>query len=166
MFGIDPTMVLGPGRSRHPLTGAPLGDLSRRDCLELLRQNEVGRVAFVTDAGVRIVPVNYAVRSESELGVEVLEFRTTSSSELAVHAPGTEVAFEVDHVEPSTRSGWSVVVHGECRRDLERFGETTRLSEQSADPWASGRRPMVLALPVRRATGKVVGLGDWDSLHI
>ncbi|MFC6152757.1 pyridoxamine 5'-phosphate oxidase family protein [Nocardioides yefusunii] len=170
MFGLDPTMVLGARGARHPHTGAPLGDLSREDCLELLRQHEVARVAFsvVTERGAsaRIVPVNYVVRSDTEHGVDVVEFRTTSASEMAVNAPGTEIALEIDHVDPATRSGWSVVVAGECRRDLDRFGETTRLGDKAARPWADGRRPMVLTLPTRRVTGKVVGMGDWDSLHL
>lgn len=170
MFGLDPTMVLGSRGARHPRTGSALGDLARGECLELLRQQEVGRVGFTvtTDRGpaARIVPVNYVVRTDTEHGVDVLEFRTTSASELAVNAPGTEIVLEIDHIDPATRSGWSVIVAGECRRDLDRFGETTRIGDSAAQPWASGRRPMVLTLPTRRVTGKVVGLGDWDSLHL
>ena len=63
MFGIDPTMVLGPGRARHPLTGAPLGDLARRDCLELLRQNlGIGDLVVFLCIGILCgVAVVYAV---------------------------------------------------------------------------------------------------------
>lgn len=162
MFGIDPSTVLA---RRAPTTGAGLSDLGRQAALGLLGTCEVGRIAFRVGEGIRIVPVNFVIRSVKEHGVEVLEFRTTTSSELAVHAPGTQVAFEVDHIDTSTRSGWSVVVQGECQRDLDRFGETTRLGDRAADPWADGRRPMVLRLPAQRVTGKLVGLGEWDLLH-
>ena len=140
-----------------------LGDLSRAESVALLGSCEVGRVAFTTPDGVRIVPVNFVVRVAAA-GGEVVEFRTTSASELAIHAPGTEVAFEVDQIDPVTRSGWSVVVLGECTRDLESFG-AARPGEEAAEPWAGGRRPMVLTLPVRRVTGKVVGMAGFDALH-
>lgn len=151
---IDPALVLSRG----------LGDLSRAESLALLRTCEVGRVGFATPDGVRIVPVNFVVHDGPQEGAEVLEFRTTTASELAIHAPGTQVAFEVDHVDPDHRRGWSVVALGECHRDLESFG-VTRPGDERASPWALGRRPMVLRLPVRRLTGKVAGWGDAGRLR-
>lgn len=151
---LDPA-VLDPAR----VFNRGLGDLSRAEALALLRTSEMGRVGFSTPDGVRIVPVNFVVHGGSDPGTEVLEFRTTAASELAIHAPGTQVAFEVDHVAPDNSRGWSVVVLGECQRDLERFG-VSRPGELQASPWAAGRRPMVLLLPARRVTGKVVG---WEG---
>lgn len=162
MFGLDPSLVLS---RRVPTVGAGLGDLGRAAAIGLLGTCPVGRVAFRVGDGVRIVPVNFVVRPVREQGVEVLEIRTTSTSELAVHAPGTQVALEVDRLDEETRSGWSVVVHGECQRDLDRFGEPTTEGDGAARPWAGGRRPMVLRLPASRVTGKMVGLGEWDLLH-
>lgn len=149
-----------------PSVRAPLGDLGRNAALGLLSTAQVGRVAFATPHGIRIVPVNFVVREDPALDVEVLEIRTTSASELAVHGPGQEVAFEADQIDTATRSGWSVVVRGELDRDLDRFGETTRPSAERADPWASGRRPMVLRIAARTVSGKVVGLGEWDRAHL
>jgi uncharacterized protein len=162
VFGIDPSRVLS---GRAPSVRAPLGDLGRNAALSLMSTCRVGRIAFTAPDGIRIVPVNFVLRDDPEVGVEVVEIRTTSSSELAVHAPGQQVAFEADQIDATTRSGWSVLVRGECERDLGRFGETTRLGEVRADPWADGRRPMVLRVVARTVTGKVVGLGEWDRAH-
>lgn len=161
MLGIDPSGVLA---GRTPSVRAPLGDLGRDAALGLLTTAQVGRVAYLAPDGIRIVPANFVLREEPGLDVEVIEIRTTSASDLAVHGPGQTVAFEADQIDPRTRSGWSVVVRGELERDLGRFGETTRLDEQSATPWASGRRPMVLRIAARTVTGTVVGLGEFDRV--
>ena len=62
-------------------------ELAYAECLDLLATDTVGRVAFTTPQGPRIVPVNYALEGAA------LEFRTTANSELAVYAP--------DHRSPS-----------------------------------------------------------------
>lgn len=155
MFGPDPFHVLAS--SKRAPRPQPLGEVSRRQAVELLGSETVGRVAFVTPDGPRIVPVNFVLHGGDVEGREVLEVRTTSGSELAVHAPGTQVAFEVDRLEDGLRSGWSVVASGLCERDLHSFGDTTRLSDPQATPWAAGRRPMVLRVLVERLTARTVG---------
>lgn len=136
-------------------------ELTAEQCRALLTSQAVGRVAFVTPQGPRIVPVNYGVHDD------VVEFRTTSYSELALHAPGTPVAFEVDELDPSTRSGWSVVVAGHCERALDDVDPTLAGSgsghreETGATPWAGGRRPLVLRVALDEVTGRRVGQGEW-----
>ena len=62
-------------------TDGGIVDLDLAECLELLASDTVGRVAFVTPDGPRIVPVNYVVAGDS------VEFRTAAYSELATYAP-------------------------------------------------------------------------------
>src|SRR5690606_24752285 len=103
--------------------------LDAAECRDLLDTDLVGRVAFVAPAGPRIVPVNFIVVGDA------VEFCTRPDTELAVYAPGTRVAFEVDHLDAERRRGWSVVVHGQCERAAE-------APEQSLvprpRPWAGG----------------------------
>lgn len=132
-------------------------ELSFEECRELLTTQSVGRVAFAGPDGARIVPVNFAVRDGS------VEFRTTSYSELATHAPGTRIAFEVDQLDPERRTGWSVIVNGDCERVLEEFGATLSRPGAAGDaPWAGGRRPLLLRLHARQMTGRRVGRGEWE----
>ncbi|QCX26610.1 pyridoxamine 5'-phosphate oxidase family protein [Nocardioides jishulii] len=130
-------------------------ELTRAECRELLLTQAVGRVAFQGADGPRIVPVNFRVRDG------VIEFRTTSYSELATYAPGTPVAFEVDALDPEHRAGWSVVVTGPCERVLEEFGAVLEMPSEPANvTWAEGRRPMLLRLEVETLSGRRVGHGD------
>lgn len=132
-------------------------ELSVAECRDLLGTDVVGRVAFVTPFGPRIVPVNFALVGDA------LEFRTTPDAELAVYGPGTEVAFEVDHLDGERLRGWSVVAHGVCERVSE---PGLPLPAQggpgpSRSPWAGGERRVLLRLAWRELTGRRVGGTHW-----
>jgi hypothetical protein len=53
-----------------------LVDLSRDECLELLGAMSVGRIAYTTDDGPRVLPVNYVLEGESVVSAP---FRTGRS---------------------------------------------------------------------------------------
>lgn len=125
--------------------------LSVAECRDLLATDSVGRVAFVTPAGPRIVPVNYVLAGDA------LELRTSTYSELATYAPGTEIAFEIDHLDSERRRGWSVVAHGVCERAEPSQDRDGPLPE----PWVGGARPLLLRLPWRELTGRRVGGAHW-----
>ncbi|MDQ1496651.1 MAG: hypothetical protein QOG69_3134 [Actinomycetota bacterium] len=83
--------------------------LTHSECFALLATVPVGRVVYSERAMPIIVPVNFSV-----VGADVV-VRTGRRSRLALHAPGNVVAFEVDDIDPSSRSGWSVVLTGLIR---------------------------------------------------
>jgi len=83
-----------------------LTELTAYDCWGLLESAELGRVAWPGPGGVALVPVNFTVVDGA------LWFRTEPSSALARQCAGQRVVVEADHVDPVTRSGWSVVVVG------------------------------------------------------
>jgi hypothetical protein len=94
--------------------------LDLEDCLERLRSAPVGRLAFVHKGGPVIVPVTHAMD-----GTNVV-FRTTWGSKLEVAQAAGTVAFEVDGVDETQRTGWSVLVKGTASiayeaRDIERY---------------------------------------------
>lgn len=126
-------------------------ELTQAECRDLLETDVVGRVAFMTTAGPRIVPINYAVRGDTLL------FRTTAYSELAKFAPDAEIAFEIDQFDNERQRGWSVVVHGRC----ERIDDTTDPAEPGPEPWAGGVRPLLLQLTFREVSGRRVGGNHW-----
>ena len=127
--------------------------LPARECVDLLTRDSVGRVAFVTPAGPRLVPVTYVSDAVS------VTFRTTAYSELATYAPGTRVSFEIDHLDHEGRRGWSVVVHGRCERVLEEEVRRRFLEPSELAPWADGPRPTVLRVEWREITGRWLGPG-------
>jgi len=82
--------------------------LSRFECYELLAVATVGRIGFVSPAGVQILPVDYRLGTGHRLFVKTNPHGTLA--ELAeIDAP---VAFEVDHHGSDFRIAWSVLMNG------------------------------------------------------
>lgn len=118
------------------------------ECLALLETEAVGRVAVATPLGPRIVPVNYVLREDA------IVFRTAPYSQLATHAPNSELAFEVDYLDHQRRLGWSVVVlgRGQTIEDPEEVRQIR--SGWDPHPWADGLRNMYVKLTRREVTGR------------
>ncbi|WP_193776711.1 pyridoxamine 5'-phosphate oxidase family protein [Streptomyces sp. E2N166] len=142
----------GGGTDRPPGRGAALldprlSDLDEEECRGLLSTHGVGRLAFTSEHGPEVFPVNYDVMDGAVV------FRTAPGS-ATVSAVDQQVAFEVDRVDDAMSRGWSVLVVGRCRAvtDPERV---RRLDEAAhTEPWAGGRRTDWLAVDVERLTGR------------
>ncbi|GAA4381868.1 pyridoxamine 5'-phosphate oxidase family protein [Nocardioides caricicola] len=89
------------------MTGIPSpAILTAYDCWRLLEHEEIARVAWATGDTAAVVPVNFTVVDGA------LWFRVHPSSALGQQCRGGRVAVEVDHLDGSDRSAWSVVVQG------------------------------------------------------
>ena len=126
-----------------------LASLSRDECLKLLRQGSVGRLAVVIGGQPHILPLNYAVSDDG-----VIVFRTadlTAATDTAL----ANVAFEVDEIDLARRQGWSVAVHGfgrEITGALDRDSE--RLLRMRVHPWAPGQRDRWFKITPKEITGR------------
>src|SRR4051794_18483893 len=104
-----------------------MDDLVEDVCWDLLRGAEIARMGFVIDDTPWIIPVNFGLVGHA------IVFRTASASMLHSLAEGARVVVEVDHVDAETRTGWSVLVHGE----LQPIGEEAlALVDGAVHPWA------------------------------
>ena len=122
--------------------------LGRSECLDLLATAAVGRVAFVVEGHPELLPVNYALDGDTVL------FRTAVGTVLN-RAAMTPVAFEVDHVDESTRTGWSVLVKGQADDIGDAIDATSeRMRRLSLVTWAPGRRDRWFAIRPRQITGR------------
>ncbi len=124
-------------------------ELTERECLAMLMQHDVGRIALCTPQGPRVFPVNYVVDDNS------LVFRTSPYGPIAREAGGNaETAFEVDQVDEDTRTGWSVLVVG----GLEAVDDPHELLSlrRNPQPWAGGSRGLYLRLRWRLISGRSV----------
>ncbi|MFJ1730567.1 DUF1918 domain-containing protein [Streptomyces sp. NPDC088254] len=149
--GADVELPPGQGQALpHP----QLRDLGPQECRRLLFTHGVGRVAVsAPDGHPAVVPVNYDV-----LGDDIV-FRTAPDS-VAAAAVGTEVAFEVDHVDEVMSEGWSVLAVGpadavtepEAVRGLARHARST--------PWAGGERDLWVSIRPTRLTGRRITSAD------
>lgn len=96
-----------PGRGTAWLDSA-LVALGEEECRRLLSTHGMGRVAAFTAEGPAIFPVNYVVAgNDNDIALR------TSDEALLARAAGTEVAFEVDHIDDAMKQGWSVMAVGE-----------------------------------------------------
>src|SRR5687768_3989902 len=88
--------------------------LDEHECWELLRTQEVGRLAVAIANRPDIFPVNYVVDHAT------IVFRTDEGTKLAAAVLGEAVAFEVD--AEVTGEAWSVVIKGQAV-EIERMYE-------------------------------------------
>lgn len=125
-------------------------ELTYRQCLEMLQEGTVGRVAFCTPAGPEIVPLNYTIVDDA------LVFRTTPYSVLGTHGRDARMVFEVDRIDPRARTGTSVVAHGRCAPVAAADRALIRVFHDP-DPWAAGARWLYLRLPWTSLSGRRIG---------
>jgi nitroimidazol reductase NimA-like FMN-containing flavoprotein (pyridoxamine 5'-phosphate oxidase superfamily) len=127
------------------------GDLSRLDrsqCLELLGSQVCGRLAYVARAGVPdVVPVNYSVHAGHLL------IRSGPGPKLQAAERRERVALQIDEIDHTRRTGWSVVVIGRARR-LSVQEQRALLPEEVPETWAAGPRMSVLAVRMERVDGR------------
>jgi nitroimidazol reductase NimA-like FMN-containing flavoprotein (pyridoxamine 5'-phosphate oxidase superfamily) len=128
-----------------------MDELSTLECRDLLGTQEVGRVAVCTPQGPQIMPVNYVVDGAS------LIFRTAPYGVLGRHAWNSRIAFQIDHVDTETRSGWSVLAtgSGEMIEDAEELAVVRAF--RNPQPWASGSRLLYVRLAWDEITGRRIG---------
>lgn len=107
--------------------------LTTDECQELLRSESFGRLGVIVDHEPLIIPVNYAL----DRGVVVLRKKPGST---LLNAQHTNVSFEVDRIDATTRTGWSVLVRGlaeEVTPDHD-AGIVGRTRATGLEPWAPG----------------------------
>ena len=123
--------------------------IDAEECLRLLADEEIGRVAVVIGATPMILPVNYALDGDA------IVFRTMPGSRLDVcqgHA-----AFEVDSFDKVHKVGWSVLVTGHLEEvSWYQTKDMRRVEELAVTPWASGERNLWLRLRPSYITGRIV----------
>lgn len=133
--------LIGPGQSRWSYPGMTSG----YDCWALLESEEIARIAWNGREGVAVVPVNYTV------GAGALWCRSSPDTALARECGGQRIVIEVDHLEPATRSGWSVVVFG-----VGEIVDAADVPEMLADVdvWPAGARSLFVRVEPDEVTGR------------
>ena len=123
--------------------------LGRRQCMDLLSQSHLARIAWQAADAQQILPITYTVFEG------LIYFRTSPYSILSELLRPTPIALEVDELDQRTRTGWSVVVHGQSRAVAEP-AEVTRLWANDPVPWAPGGRNLFIEITPTQVTGRIV----------
>lgn len=120
----------------RPTDHAGLQVLTPEECDARLEETEIGRVAFVSEGDVVILPVNYRFVNGTVV------FQTADGSKLDMATDRKTVAFEIDGFAPQQQTGWSVLVKGtaEYVMDEELEAEFRSLGLRPWAPYTTTRR--------------------------
>ena len=128
---------------------ARLEELDADECRGLLATQAVGRLAVVVrDGWPLVVPVNYV------LDGDVIVFRSDLDDKLRA-LRRNPVSFEIDEIDPVTRTGWSVLVKGTAHE-----ATTAEVQHLFLQPWAPGERAHWVRLVPARITGRRIRLPE------
>jgi nitroimidazol reductase NimA-like FMN-containing flavoprotein (pyridoxamine 5'-phosphate oxidase superfamily) len=146
---------------RYPTDHAGLEILPVDECLRLLASVAVGRVGFVADGEVVVLPVNHFVDDQDVI------FRTAHGSKVSAAEGQNRAAFEADYYNEQTQSGWSVLVNGrmevvDAEADIQRLGLI--LSRLGVYPWVTAvRHPFWMRIRPASVSGRQTPGTRWAS---
>ena len=121
--------------------------LGEREALALAATAQIGRVAYSRYALPAVHVVNFALD-----GRDVV-FRTRRGAKFGAAVADTVVAFEVDRIDESTHSGWTVTFVGRSGL-VTRPAELERLAALGITPWAGGDRFHYIRIATQSVTGR------------
>lgn len=122
-----------------------LRELEEAECLELLDEHHVGRVAYCDDLGPVVLPVNYALDQGTIL------IQTSPHSTLASRLRAAPASFQIDEFDEYTQTGWSVLVRGYAA-----YVDPTDLPAEEGRPrtWAEGQRTLHVRITPHDISGR------------
>ena len=127
---------------------AVLEPLSKHESWGLLASAQIGRLGFIVDGKPVVLPINFAIDGETIL------FRTAEGTVLN-EASLRLVAFECDHIDNESHTGWSVLVQGLAREIGDAIDLTSeRLRRLSLVTWAPGVRDRWFRVDPDSVTGR------------
>lgn len=131
------------------MTEPRLETIPPEECVQLLRENNVGRIAFVVDGLPAMLPVNYRlVESHGTTPGTWIALRTRPGN--VIDRAAITVAFEIDGIDPLHRQGWSVLVRG----DLAHVDREALRDRFDSDPWLAHERDAWLVIEPFQISGR------------
>jgi len=127
--------------------------LNANVCRDLLGGESVGRFAVDGDDGPLVFPVNYMFDGNC------IAFRTDPGTKLDVSRL-RRVAFEIDSIDPVTRTGWSVLARGVAHEITDALDhESVFLRHLPLTPWAPGPKTRWIRIDVDHISGRRIRRG-------
>ena len=124
--------------------------VTKDECLALLRQASIGRVALTVRAMPEIHPVAFGLLDESVV------FRAGRGTMLHAAARGTIVAFEADGFDLDAFQGWSVLVVGPAV-EVTDPGEIATTREHLVGHWVPDDEDHVVRIGAHQISGRRIG---------
>jgi nitroimidazol reductase NimA-like FMN-containing flavoprotein (pyridoxamine 5'-phosphate oxidase superfamily) len=131
-------------------------ELDEHQCWDLLRSQEVGRLAVAIANHPDIFPINYVVDHATVV------FRTAEGTKLAAAVLGESVAFEIDG--ETDGEAWSVVIKGTAV-EIERMYELFDAVELPLYPWHVAPKHRFVRILPELVTGRRFRVADRAAEH-
>jgi hypothetical protein len=128
--------------------GTTITELPPDECLALLQDSPIGRVAWTGPDGPQIIPMTIAVHDGAVI------FRTIAYSAFGRVVDGTTLAVETDDIDRTTCTGWSVLVVGPADTVPDSAELAALWRRGGPEPWAPGVRTMFVRVTPHRVTGR------------
>ena len=137
----------GPRRTASSLVG--FDALDHQACMTLLARQTVGRLGYIDDGWPIVVTVNFVSTDDG------IVIRSLPGGKLFAALRGDVVCLQADYVNPRSKSGWSVLVHGPL--EVISDPQSLRLAwENDPEPWVDSDSWEWLRLRPLSATGRTV----------
>lgn len=137
------------GMAERARSEAGWRELSKSECFGLLARERLGRIGLLDDGGPVILPINYV------FDLHMVVFRTDDGTKLDAACRGARVAFEIDGIDASARTGWSVLIRGETT-EVNDPEELARLRGLPVVPWAPGPKSRYVRILPAVVTGRQI----------
>lgn len=130
-----------------PLGSIGLFTLPREECLDLLRQVEIGRIVLTIKALPIALPVHYRL-----IGDDIV-FACGAGSKLDAALADTVIGFEVDNIDQADGMAWSVLAVGRSRVVVD-HKKLAAIEEANLVSWLPGPVARYIAIYIEVLSGR------------
>lgn len=124
-----------------------LEHLSPDECWDLLAASPVGRIGVLNDSAPEIYPLNHVVDRQT------IVFRTDPGSKLRGLLRSPAVCYQVDGIDATDATGWSVLVKGRAT-ELRRGDEIRTAAALPLHYWTLGDKAHWVRIVPDQVTGR------------
>ena len=127
--------------------------LDQAECLRLISPGGIGRIAFTGRYGLTVLPVNYKLHDGAIVFRTAQDSPTGEDLRTGIAHAEYQVAFEIDHIDPATRDGWSVLIQGPAHH-MSSDAERAAVEASGVTPWPRGVREHAIRITPTTITGR------------
>ena len=144
---------MSEGTSGNENEGPVLERLDEAESLRLIAPGGIGRIAFTGRYGLTVLPVNYKLHDGAIVFRTAQDSPTGEDLRTGIAHAEYQVAFEIDQINPETREGWSVLIHGPAHH-MASDDERAAVAASGVAPWPRGVHEHAIRIVPTSVTGR------------
>ena len=144
---------MSEGTSANENVVPVLERLDEAESLRLIAPGGIGRIAFTGRYGLTVLPVNYKLHDGAIVFRTAQDSPTGEDLRTGIAHAEYQVAFEIDQINPETRDGWSVLIHGPAHH-MASDDERAAVAASGVAPWPRGVHEHAIRITPTSVTGR------------